>query len=76
MRIVGYARVYFGLPYRQTEGLLRTYGDTIPKIPDYTAIHKRVNRLDIKIDPEVGNNIVIAIDSTGIKGQASSVSPL
>jgi DDE family transposase len=67
MKIVGYAKVYFGLPYRQTEGLLRTYGDTIPKVPDYTAIHKRVNRLDIKIDPEVGNDIVIAIDSTGIK---------
>ena len=67
MKIVGYARVYFGLPYRQTEGLLRTYGNTIPKIPDYTAIHKRVNRLDIRINPKVGNDIVIAVDSTGIK---------
>lgn len=68
MKIVGYARAYFGLPYRQTEGLLRTYRNTIPKVPDYTAIHKRINKLDVKIDPEVGNdNIVIAIDSTGIK---------
>jgi hypothetical protein len=68
MKLVGYARAYFGLPYRQTEGLLRTYHDTVPMIPDYTAIHKRIDKLDVKIDPEVGNdNIVIAIDSTGIK---------
>jgi len=67
MKIVGYARVYFGLPYRQTEGLLRTYGNTIPKIPDYTAIHKRINRLDVTVDTKVGNDIIIAIDSTGIK---------
>ncbi len=67
MKIVGYARAYFGLPYRQTEGLLRTYGTTIPKVPDYTAIHKRINRLDIKVNPKVGREIVIAIDSTGIK---------
>ncbi|MGI0066787.1 MAG: IS5 family transposase [Nitrosotalea sp.] len=67
MKLVGYAKVYFGLPYRQTEGLLRTYGNAIPKVPDYTAIHKRVNRLDLRLHPKVGNNIIIAIDSTGIK---------
>ncbi|MDE1728976.1 MAG: IS5 family transposase [Thaumarchaeota archaeon] len=67
MKLVGYARAYFGLPYRQTEGLLRTYCNTIPKIPDYTAIHKRITKLDIKLSPKVGNNIIIAIDSTGIK---------
>jgi len=68
MKIVGYAKVYFGLPYRQTEGLLRTYSDAIPHIPDYTIIHKRVNRLDIKVDPNLGNDeLIVAIDSTGIK---------
>jgi hypothetical protein len=67
MKLIGYAKVYFGLPYRQTEGLLRTYSTTIPKIPDYTAIHKRITKLDIKLSPKVGNNIIIAIDSTGIK---------
>lgn len=52
----------------QMEGLLRTYGGTIPKIPDYTTIHKRINKLDVKIDQEIGNDdIVIAVDSTGIK---------
>jgi Transposase DDE domain len=67
MKLVGYVKVYFGLPYRQTEGLLRTYGDTIPSVPDYTAIHKRINKIDVVIDPRVGNNITIAVDSTGIK---------
>ena len=65
---IRYARAYFGLPYRQTEGLLRTYGGAIPKVPDYTAIHKRINRLDIKVNPEICNDdIIIAVDSTGIK---------
>ncbi|MGI0069153.1 MAG: IS5 family transposase, partial [Nitrosopumilaceae archaeon] len=68
MKIVGYAKVYFGLPYRQTEGLLRTYGNAIPKVPDYIAIHKRINKLDIRQTHDTtGNNIVLAIDSTGIK---------
>lgn len=67
MKIVGYAKVYFGLPYRQTEGLLRTYSTAIPAIPDYTAIHKRINKLNVKMDPHVGSDIIIAIDSTGIK---------
>jgi hypothetical protein len=53
MKIVGYARAYFGLPYRQIKGLLRTYRNTVPMIPDYTAIHKRINKLDVKIAPHV-----------------------
>jgi hypothetical protein len=56
MKVVGYARIYFGLPYRQTEGLLRTYGTTIPKVPDYTAIHKRINKLDLKVKTHLGND--------------------
>jgi len=67
MKIVGYARAYFVIPYRQTEGLLRTYGNAIPDVPVYTEIHKRINRLGISIDPKVGKDITIAIDSTGIK---------
>lgn len=67
MRIVGYARAYFGLPYRQTEGLLRTYGSTIPRVPDYTAIHRRVNNLRIRLRPRTGKAVALAVDSTGIK---------
>lgn len=66
IKILGYAHVYFGLPYRQTEGLIRTYH--MPEVPDYTVIHKRVNRLDIKQKPcRTGRSMVLAIDSSGIK---------
>jgi len=59
--------VSFELPYRHTQGLLRTYGDTIPKVPDYSVIHRRINKLKIKVKPNLGKEIVVAIDSTGIR---------
>src|SRR5215212_4507725 len=73
--LLGYAKVYFHLPYRQTEGIAQghAYGK-VPSIPDYTTINRRINRLDIKIKDIDNKNkqikdeyIVIAIDSTGIK---------
>jgi hypothetical protein len=67
MKILGYVRVYFGLPYRQTEGLIRTHHDSIPAVPDYTVIHKRICTMNIKQKPVKSKNIVLAIDSTGIK---------
>lgn len=66
MKILGYVKVYFGLGYRQTEGLIRTYHD-VPAVPDYTVIHKRICKMNIKEPPNHNNNIVLAIDSTGIK---------
>ena len=39
----------------------------IPSIPNYSTINRRVNRLDIEINEHVGNDIVIALDRTGIK---------
>ena len=73
--LLGYAKVYFHLPYRQTEGIAQGHAKgKVPSIPDYTTISRRINRLDIKInDTDSKNNefkdeyIVIAIDSTGIK---------
>jgi IS5 family transposase len=71
--LLGYAKVYFHLPYRQTEGIAQGHAKgKVPSIPDFTTISRRINRLDIKIK---GNKsmefeddyIVIAIDSTGIK---------
>jgi hypothetical protein len=68
MKILGYVRVYFGLPYRQTKGLIKSYGAAMPAVPDYTTIHKRINRSDIGIKPiSSKGNIVLAVDSTGIK---------
>jgi hypothetical protein len=64
------------LPYRQTEGVVvqAHAGKKVPSsIPDYSTISRRVvNKLDIKVnEKEVGNNIVIALDSTGIKNVAN-----
>jgi hypothetical protein len=36
-------------------------------IPDYSTINRRVNRLDIKINERIGKDIIIVLDSTGIK---------
>ena len=73
--LLGYAKAYFHLPYRQTEGIAQGHAKgKVPSIPDYTTINRRINRLDIKIkdDNKATRNlkmniIVIAIDSTGIK---------
>ena len=77
IKLLGYIRAYFHLPYRQTEGVVREHAfNTLPSIPDYSNISRRINRLDIKISLDGGadksdlhndDNFVIAIDSTGIK---------
>src|SRR3954452_24170469 len=73
--MLGYAKAYFHLPYRQTEGIAQdhAYGK-VPSIPNYTTINRRINRLNIKIK-DVNNKdndtkddyLIIAVDSTGIK---------
>ena len=78
IKLLGYMRVYFHLPYRQTEGVVRKHAsNTLPSVPDYSNISRRINRLNIKIssdnvDDDKSNlqhddYFVIAIDSTGIK---------
>jgi hypothetical protein len=42
-------------------------GNKVPSIPDYSTISRRVNKLDIKVNERLGNDIIIALDSTGIK---------
>src|SRR3954453_8331468 len=76
--LLGYAKVYFHLPYRQTEGIAQGHAkDKVPSVPDYTTISRRINRLNIKVEDATttttnkesikNNYIIIAIDSTGIK---------
>ena len=73
--LLGHAKAYFHLPYRQTEGIAQGHAKgKVPSIPDYTTINRRINRLDIKIKENDNKNeefedeyIIIAIDSTGIK---------
>ncbi len=74
IKLLGYMRAYFHLPYRQTEGVVREHAsNTLPSIPDYSNISRRINRLDIKISDDSTksnlhyDNFVIAVDSTGIK---------
>ena len=71
--LLGIAKAYFHLLYRQTEGIAQGHAKgKVPSIPDFTTINRRINRLDIKIDDNKSKKfkdeyIVIAIDSTGIK---------
>ena len=73
IKLLGYLRVYFHLPYRQTEGIVRAHASNIlPSIPDYSRICRRINKLNITISSDDESNVytdnfVIAIDSTGIK---------
>ncbi|HEY6536169.1 MAG TPA: transposase [Candidatus Nitrosocosmicus sp.] len=55
--LLGYAKAYFHLPYRQTEGITQGHAKgKIPSIPDYTTINRRINRLDIKIKEDDNKN--------------------
>ena len=72
--LLGYAKTYFHLPFRQTEGIAQGHAKgKLPSIPDYTTINRRINKLDIKVKVDNKSKefkdeyIIIAIDSTGIK---------
>src|SRR6476660_5133353 len=75
--MLGYAKVYFHLPYKQTEGIVKGHAkNKIPSIPDFSTISRRMNRLDVKIEnddenpnpsEEENGYIIITIDSSGIK---------
>ncbi|RPJ24103.1 MAG: IS5/IS1182 family transposase, partial [Nitrosopumilales archaeon] len=58
IKLVGYLRAYFHLPYRQTEGIIQAQAaNTLPSIPDYSRICRRNNRLDLKIVDEDDDNV-------------------
>jgi len=44
--VIGYMRVYFPLPYRQTEGIIKATGKNLPDHPCHSQICRRVNKLD------------------------------
>ena len=72
--VIGYIRVCFHLPYRQTEGIIKATGKNIPNHPSYGQLCRRLSRLEIdssnisssRINDD-DDDIIIAIDSTGIK---------
>jgi len=58
---------FFGLPYRQTEGVLRGLGKRFGfPAPDYTTPFRRMQKIEFDI-PQTDEPIVVALDSTGIK---------
>ncbi len=75
--VIGYVRIYFHLPYRQTEGIIKATAKNLPSHSSYGHICKRINKLnDGSINSssssskcDINNdNLIIAIDSTsGIK---------
>lgn len=72
--VIGYIRAYLHLPYRQTEGIIKATGKSLPSHPSYSQISRRINSLDIdsgsrSISELDGDNddLVMAVDSTGIK---------
>jgi hypothetical protein len=67
IELLGYMRAYFHLPYRQTQGVVMAHANKVPNTPNYSTVSRRINRLEIKINEKLGNDIVIALDSTGIK---------
>jgi hypothetical protein len=68
---IGHIRVFFHLPYRQSEGIIKAIGKSLPEHPSYSQICRRVNKLDIATKrsdhDDDKDSIVIALDSTGIK---------
>lgn len=46
--MLGYTKVYFHLPYRQTEGIVKGHAvNKIPAIPHFSTINRRINRLNV-----------------------------
>ena len=67
IQLLGYMRAYFHLPYRQTQGVVIAHANKVPNASHYSTISRRINRLEIKINEKLGNDIIIALDSTGLK---------
>ena len=50
--------------------MICAYCNRIPAVSDFTSIHKRVNKMDIKINDSTNDSddeIILAIDNTRIK---------
>jgi DDE family transposase len=45
--IIGHMNIYFHLPNRQTEGIIKATGMNLPNHPSYSQICRRVNKMDI-----------------------------
>jgi transposase len=72
IKLLGFIRFLFHLPYRQTEGFmtaLSRYVKDLP-VPDYTTLHKRINLLSLDLgvkDIQPDEPLTVAVDASGIK---------
>ena len=58
------------LPLRQMEGfLMRKLSEHVPKlkVADYSTICKRLRKLDFELPGNLGEDLVVAVDSSGMK---------
>jgi len=72
VRLLGFIRLLFHLPYRQTEGFVGALSRYIEGLtaPDYTTLHRRLNRLNVNLgldDIQPDTPITLAVDASGIK---------
>jgi len=71
IRLQGFLRACFRLPYRQLEGFTRALSRWEPRLaaPDYSTTCRRVNGLDIGVEPRLDPErpVTIAVDASGIK---------
>src|SRR5215210_8950004 len=68
--VVGHIRACFHLPYRQTEGIIKATGKSLPNHPSYGHMCKRINSLKVDFNNSIetdDDGLMIAIDSTGIR---------
>lgn len=62
VQLLGYMRVYFHLPYQQTEGVVKAHAtNKIPSIPYYSTINRRVNKLNVKIIDNISTETIILL---------------
>jgi len=66
-----FIRAYLRLPYRQLESLTHALLRWEPKlrVPDYTTTCRRVNTLDINLEPRLDpdERVTLAVDASGVK---------
>lgn len=64
----GLMYTFLRLPYRQLEGYLQALSGFIPELrsADYTTLWQRITKMELNV-PIPENDIVVALDSTGIK---------
>lgn len=72
MRLLGFIRLLFHLPYRQSEGFIRAMAKYVDglQVPDYSTIDRRVNRLNLNLEDTLiksNSSVSIAVDASGIK---------